>query len=704
MTLKSRFLLFIALLLVIVFGVTFVYSHSVIKKINEDWSVRFVKKQIVFDKSRILSPILRDLALVKQLSTDPALLDMALHEDDPEKVKRGIAALASYRTKFQDRSYFVAFTASQNYYFDDEQHRFDTLSPVYRLAVDNRENRWFFKTITHSAPYFINIDYDKYLNVTKVWINYQLKVNDQIVGVVGTGFSLDSFLKDSVALEQEGIRNICVDQSLAIQLDRNKQLINYASLTARDEEKTNLSTLLDNPQDIQEIKSVMQSLVAVNTAGEVRTLWVTYEGKQQLLAMTYLGEIGWFSLTLIDTNELRAIHQLAIWPTMMLLLFVLLLVIALVVTKFVFTPIEQLKQVMIRAQKQGYATDFAIMGSGEIAELAGEFQKLSRVVCEHKKILAQALEDRTAELFESCQQLNMILDTVEAFIYIKDKNYQYVYANRAVQKLLNKGLDAIVGQQCEDFFDPLTIAKTNVIDKQVIEQGERIESEMTVDIPGHGSRTLWVVKIPLHKEDGEVYGLCSIATDITERIKVENTIKNMAFYDSLTSLPNRRLLDERLSQFLSASKRNHDYGALLFIDLDHFKPLNDQHGHKAGDSLLIDVAARLLRTVRETDTVARLGGDEFIVILGDLGDDLQLAQMQVMKVAQKILATVAAPYHIHLQGAELIDVVHFCSASIGVALFNHDENNKERVMQRADAAMYQAKANGRNQIVISDSL
>ncbi|MCH9742814.1 MAG: PAS domain-containing protein, partial [Proteobacteria bacterium] len=86
------------------------------------------------------------------------------------------------------------------------------------------------------------------------------------------------------------------------------------------------------------------------------------------------------------------------------------------------------------------------------AELAGEFQKLSRVVCEHKKILAQAVEDRTAELFESRQQLNMILDTVEAFIYIKDKNYQYVYANRAVQKLLNKGLDAIVGQQCEDFF------------------------------------------------------------------------------------------------------------------------------------------------------------------------------------------------------------------------------------------------------------
>lgn len=702
MTLKSRFLLFIAVLLVIVFGVTFVYSNAIIKKLNEAWSVRFVKKQIVFDKSRVLSPILRDIELVKKLSESPELIQMALHEDDPAQVKRGIAVLESYRSQFHDKSYFAAFLPSRHYYYNDERHRFDELSPVYQLSESSQENQWFFKAITQPDPYYINIDYDRKLDVTKVWINYKLKDRDKVVGVIGTGFSLDRFLQDSVGLEQEGIRNICIDQSLAILLDRNKQLINYASLTASAEEKTNLATLLKDPQDIQNIKAVMQALKVEKTSGDVRTLWVNYEGKRQLLAMTYLHEVGWFSLTLIDADELRAIQQLAIWPTMMLLLFVLLLVIALVVTKFVFTPLEQLKQVMIKAQKQGYASDFAIMGSGEIAALAGEFQKLSRIVCEHKKILDQAVESRTTELHESRQQLNMILDTVEAFIYIKDTKYQYVYANRAVQRLLSKSLDEIVGQQCDDFFDPLTVASTHLVDKQVIEQGKRIESELTLELPHYGVRTLWVVKMPLHKEDGEIYGLCAIATDITERIKVENAIKNMAFYDSLTSLPNRRLLDERLSQFLAASKRNHDHGALLFIDLDHFKPLNDQYGHKAGDILLMDVASRLLHTVRETDTVARLGGDEFIVVLGALGEDQQFAREQVMKVAQKILASIGAPYHIHLHDVQAVDVVHFCSASIGVALFSHSDNNKDRVMQRADAAMYQAKASGRNQVVIAD--
>ena len=183
--------------------------------------------------------------------------------------------------------------------------------------------------------------------------------------------------------------------------------------------------------------------------------------------------------------------------------------------------------------------------------------------------------------------------------------------------------------------------------------------------------------------------------DITERKQAEEEIKNLAFYDPLTHLPNRRLLLDRLKQALASSARSGREGALLFIDLDNFKALNDTLGHDIGDLLLKQVAQRLESCVREGDTVARLGGDEFVVMLEDLSEHDLEAAAQAETVGEKILATLNQPYRLGTHG-------HHSTPSIGVAIFSDHKQNQDELLKQADIAMYQAKKAGRNTLRFFD--
>ncbi len=197
----------------------------------------------------------------------------------------------------------------------------------------------------------------------------------------------------------------------------------------------------------------------------------------------------------------------------------------------------------------------------------------------------------------------------------------------------------------------------------------------------------------------------SIIHDITERKHLEEQIRNLAFYDPLTKLPNRRLLNDRLEQTMPASKRSGRFAALMLLDLDNFKLLNDSHGHTVGDMLLVEVAKRLKSCVREIDTVARFGGDEFVVILSQLDLDKDASILQATTVAEKIRTRLEEPYFLTVKredgGAHLIE--YCCPASIGVVVFTNHEATEELVLKWADAAMYHAKEAGGNRILFHDA-
>ena len=187
-------------------------------------------------------------------------------------------------------------------------------------------------------------------------------------------------------------------------------------------------------------------------------------------------------------------------------------------------------------------------------------------------------------------------------------------------------------------------------------------------------------------------------------LRQQQQMQHMAFYDMLTLLPNRRLLHDRLGQAIASSNRSKRYAALMFLDLDNFKPLNDTHGHEVGDLLLIEAARRLKGCVREVDTVARLGGDEFVVLLAELGPRREESAVQASIIAEKIRAALSDTYRLTVAHEDHTGetVEHHCSASIGVTLFIDHDGRPEDILKQADAAMYRAKELGRNRIYFSD--
>jgi diguanylate cyclase (GGDEF)-like protein len=203
--------------------------------------------------------------------------------------------------------------------------------------------------------------------------------------------------------------------------------------------------------------------------------------------------------------------------------------------------------------------------------------------------------------------------------------------------------------------------------------------------------------------EATAHAMAQLSQEVQERKKAQEQVHQLAFHDMLTGLPNRLLLNERLRQAMASSKRYGPLGAVLFLDLDNFKPLNDTHGHAVGDLLLQEVARRLLACVRETDTVARFGGDEFVLVLSELAPQPGASLSQAALVAEKIQTALSAPYRLlvsapEVEGSASSLVEHHCTVSIGIALFGPHDDDPDSILKAADAAMYKAKVSGRNAI------
>ncbi|SFD97119.1 PAS domain S-box-containing protein/diguanylate cyclase (GGDEF) domain-containing protein [Massilia yuzhufengensis] len=424
--------------------------------------------------------------------------------------------------------------------------------------------------------------------------------------------------------------------------------------------------------------------------------------------------------------------------------------------------------------------------------------------------LRKQVAHKTGALRESEQRLATILDSVDGLIYIKDTSYRYAYANRALEALVEGRIGDIIGKQDTDLFAPPVAAALHRNDVRAIAKRERVVAEETVPDRHGRQMTVLSTKIPLHRDDGSVYGLCGISIDISERraaeestrvaasvfrsaegmfiagpdrriqrvneafcamtgheatdlagafvpwfalgsdgadardimwdaaenhgkwqgeiwthrkngdayparltvtaVRDENAsishfvgtqgditeqklaqdeIAKLAYFDSLTGLPNRRLLLERLGHCVSLRERSGQMPALLFFDLDNFKDFNDLHGHQLGDQLLRQVGERIRTCTRAGDTVARLGGDEFVVLLDNVGRTEQEAGAHASAIGWKIIAAVAEPFIIG-------STTHRTTCSLGAALQSDSGIDSDEMMKRADMAMYSAKKDGRN--------
>ena len=290
----------------------------------------------------------------------------------------------------------------------------------------------------------------------------------------------------------------------------------------------------------------------------------------------------------------------------------------------------------------------------------------------------------TYALAQSLRLLQSVIDNAPVRIFWKDINSCYLGCNPAFAR--DAGFtspEQIIGKYDSELCWYAQANAYRLDDLDVINtQQTKLNYEEKQTTPDGSQIWLRTSKVPLLNEHGEAIGMLGIYDDITQQKNAEQHIYYLANFDPLTGLPNRAQLNEHLKQALSLAKRSNGHVALLFLDLDHFKDINDTLGHSTGDTVLVEVAHRLRSQMREEDIVTRMGGDEFIFLLP--GTDAKHATY----IAQKLLELIAIPYHI--PPYELI-----LSASIGIAIYPEDGFDLETLSQSADTAMYQAKREGR---------
>jgi diguanylate cyclase (GGDEF)-like protein/PAS domain S-box-containing protein len=292
-------------------------------------------------------------------------------------------------------------------------------------------------------------------------------------------------------------------------------------------------------------------------------------------------------------------------------------------------------------------------------------------------------------LWASDLYLNSILNNSPALISIKDLNGNVMLASDH-HKLLAELNDRGAPNELDIY--PMEVAQSLWdSDFGSSKAAQVIESELEVRHRDGTLHTYLMLKFPLRDEQGQIFSVCSICTDITERKMAEDAVREqqsrlnfMAFHDVLTGLPNRSLFYDRLNHGLSRAQRNRSKLALMMIDVDRFKSINDTLGRDAGDQLLKIVAQKVAKSLRKTDTVARIGGDEFIVVLENIA-----SVADARRVATKLLGCLAEPIEV---AGELVQ----SSASIGISVYPQDGNAADELLKRADIAMHKAKESGRN--------
>ena len=435
------------------------------------------------------------------------------------------------------------------------------------------------------------------------------------------------------------------------------------------------------------------------------------DGVHRLYAMEVLPTTGWQVWAALPKDSVLAPYHRQLRNSLLSILPLAGLLFGLTwwLLRFTLAPVQALASVASAAAGGSLNTRAALDGPDEIRVVALELNRLLDATAQSQS----ALQDTLA--------LNLsVLNGLDSHVALLDEAGVIVMVNQAwqdyaVSQQATWLVDHAVGLNYLGVFDQAAPDADAVVTARGIRAVlsgacDHFEHQYKCHPP---QEERWF-QLNCSRIEGKVGRAVVAHLDITAIRKMEEQVRQLAYFDALTSLPNRRLLMDRLGQTLASSQRSGLWCALMFMDLDNFKPLNDLHGHAAGDQLLQEVSARLSGCVRHVDTVARFGGDEFVVLVSDLSRHPAECAAQAFTVAEKIRLCLAQPYDLQLPAPitgsspnevatltadELAGPVqHHCTATLGVVVFGPGDSNLNTILKHADAAMYQAKAAGRNGI------
>lgn len=418
MKLKTKFLSLIA----ITFLVIIVASYAMFALLREETILGlggdFAESAVLFNRSRATGPLVREIALATKLAESSVIREWAEDEGNSRKKAAAMRELEDYRRFFADGSWFFALAESGHYYFGDPASEGQTGNVRYTLDPKNVEDNWFYGTLQSGAPYLLNVDYDKKLGVTKVWINVIARNGGKPLGVIGTGLDLSAFLKAAVSADDPGVTSMFINSQGAIQAHKTASEIDYRSISKDPASQKTIFHFMDDESDRMKLREDMKAL-KTGRPNDVKTMLVSSEGRELLLGLSYIKEIDWYNASFLDTGSM--IGKYRFLPFAILLgaaLLALSVAIAYILNRQVIRPIARLDGETLKLAGGALEPPLLPPSQDELGRLEASFRLMSEKVMRH-----------TAEL-----QTRVAEDTVE----IADKTHRLEEASRELKVL--KGL------------------------------------------------------------------------------------------------------------------------------------------------------------------------------------------------------------------------------------------------------------------------
>ncbi|MGE5523948.1 MAG: diguanylate cyclase [Rhodospirillaceae bacterium] len=398
-SLRTRFLVIGLLIFVVGAAASYAVVDWFTRELVHTLSGWFAEKSVLYEKSKVLQLLLREITLTQKMASSPLLKTWVANESDVSLRQSAVAELEDYRAFYRSRSYFFAIASSGHYYFNDDRGGHPLQEPRYTLSRDIPKDGWFYETQRLVKDYQLNVDTDRHLGVTKVWINTVLKVGGQPLAVMGTGVDLSDFIKSVVSSAQPGVTNMLLDRNGAIQAHHDVSIIDFASIAKRQrqEQQSTIYNLVDTDAQRVALRRAIDGLA--NGQGDTRSLLLSIQGMTHVAGITYLPDIKWFLVTLTHPDSAQKRHYVtAVAVVLIGSLGMALLVAGLAFDRLVLRRVSALDAAASRIAEGEYDTRTPVDGSDEIGRLGRTFAGMAKRIRDHTTGLETQIAERTAAL------------------------------------------------------------------------------------------------------------------------------------------------------------------------------------------------------------------------------------------------------------------------------------------------------------------
>jgi diguanylate cyclase (GGDEF)-like protein/PAS domain S-box-containing protein len=638
----------------------------------------------------------RELALAKQMAQSKAVTAWFANEDDSKLRMEALARAGEYRQDFRDHLLFLVPARSGNFYFEDEQQPFSQ-TPRHRLDPGAKEDRWFYELLRKPEGYTINVQHDPHSGLTKVWLNVAVRQPDgkplgivgtgieanQLLdgtplGIVGTGVALDELLDRFAVHHEQGLMPMIVDSQGLIQVRMDPTAsVADAAYNLGSEAKANLFNLLGSEQDTALVRDAMAEARA--RPGEVELFTTRLEGRPQRIAIVWLAELQWYTLTAIDLGASRILDnndvlRLAL-PTLGIF-FLATLLFMLAIGKLVTRRLEALDNAAAESLKDGqvdlaglarverFATDNA---GDQIGQLGITLSNVLNEIGRHQ---------------ESLRVIGLVIEQSQDSIIILDRDKRILQVNPATSRFYGYSTAELLGENLRILRHPIQSADFYERVWDQVRTTGAWQGEAVAPRKDKGPFAVWHKITALKDGDGSISHFVFISIDLSERKAAESRVHDLTYFDPLTRLPNRMMFLEQLAGVMD-TRDDSQALSVVVLDIDRFRVINDAVGARRGDELLQAFAKRLGAAKAEVEIVARLSSDQFAVLLPHAGAD------QAAWRTRQLLETLCGTYSLERQA-----VATAISLTAGISVFPDDAEAADALLDRAITAARFAKDAG----------